>query len=231
MLEWAAEQGMEISRQSIDLELFLLNKSNVERGVHNLEIVLQQTLTVLMALTSHEATLSPTRGIILWRPGDDCRSATTQRQVVESAIFCSLSSLQEGALFWNSKLAHVSRNEKKLKDTLDDEIKLAGLEALVPEELDRLRTFADARLEVVTYVEPKFGLRIWDARPGDATSRGQNDPMDVDAVNSLSSGKGKMSSSPHGGSFTCGGAHFQRDCSGRKGKSRQSSGKGKSNKS
>ena len=57
-----------------------------------------------------------------------------------------------------------SRYEKKLKDTLDDEIKLAGLEALVPEELEkhlilnsnRLRTFDDARLEVVTYV--KFGF-------------------------------------------------------------------------
>ena len=41
---------------------------------------------------------------------------------------------------------------KKLKDNLDDEIKLAGLEALVPEELkkhltlnsNRLRTFEDA---------------------------------------------------------------------------------------
>ena len=62
---------------------------------------------------------------------------------------------------WES---YVSRCEKKLNDTLDDEIKLAGLEALVPEELEkhpilnsnRLRTFEDARLEVVAYVEAKF---------------------------------------------------------------------------
>ena len=48
-----------------------------------------------------------------------------------------------------------------MKDKLDDEIKLAGLQALVPEELEthlilnsnRLRTFEDARLDVVTYVE------------------------------------------------------------------------------
>ena len=47
---------------------------------------------------------------------------------------------------------------------MNDEIKLAGLEGLVPEELDkhlilnssRLRTFEDARREVVTYVEAKF---------------------------------------------------------------------------
>ena len=55
----------------------------------------------------------------------------------------------------------MSRYEKKVKDKLDDEIKLAGLESLVPEELekhlilnsDRLRTFEDARLEVVTYTQ------------------------------------------------------------------------------
>ena len=61
---------------------------------------------------------------------------------------------------------HVSHNEKKMKDKLDDEIKLAGLKALVPEELEkhlilnsnRIRTFEDARGEVVKYVEVKFGF-------------------------------------------------------------------------
>ena len=52
-----------------------------------------------------------------------------------------------------------------------------------------------------------------------------SDPMDVDAVNSLSSGKGKGSSSPRDGCFKCGGAHFQRDCNARKNTSKQSSGK------
>ena len=53
-----------------------------------------------------------------------------------------------------------------LKNKINDEIKLAGLEPLVPEELekhlilnsDRLRTFEDARREVVTFVEAKFGF-------------------------------------------------------------------------
>ena len=88
-----------------------------------------------------------------------------------------------------------------MKDKLDDEIKLAGLESLVPEELEkhlvlnsnRLRTFEDARLEGMTYVEAKFRLRIRDSKPSDTGARGHSDPMDVDAVNSLSSGKGKGS--------------------------------------
>ena len=86
----------------------------------------------------------------------------------------------------------MSRHEKKMKDKLDDEIKLVGLESLVPEELEkhltlnpnRLRTFEDARLEVVTYV--KFGLRIRDSKPSDTGARGHSDPIDVDAVNTFS---------------------------------------------
>ena len=51
---------------------------------------------------------------------------------------------------------------------------------------NRVRTFEDARLEIVTYVEAKFGLRIRDSKPSDTGSRRHSDPMDVDAVNSLS---------------------------------------------
>ena len=76
-------------------------------------------------------------------------------------------------------------------------------------------------------MEAKFGLRIRDSKPSDTGSRGHSDPMDVDAVNSLSSGKGKGSSSPRDGCFQCGGAHFQRDCNARKNTGKQSSGKGK----
>ena len=62
---------------------------------------------------------------------------------------CSLLELQAGIERWES---YVCRHEKKMRDKLDDEIKLAGLESLVPEELekhlilnsDRLRTFEDA---------------------------------------------------------------------------------------
>ena len=53
---------------------------------------------------------------------------------------------------------------------------------------------------VVTYVEANFGLRIRDSKLSDTDSRGHSDPMDVDAVNSHSSGKGKGSSSPGDGS-------------------------------
>ena len=65
-----------------------------------------------------------------------------------------------------------------MKDKLDDEIELGGLESLVSGELEkhlilnsnRLRTFEDARLEIVTYVEAKIGLTIRDPKPSDTVS-------------------------------------------------------------
>ena len=73
---------------------------------------------------------------------------------------------------------------------MDDEIKLAGLEPLVPAELEkhlvlnssRLRTFEDARREIVTYVEAKFGLKNRDSKLSDTGLRAHSD---VAAVNSL----------------------------------------------
>ena len=54
MLEWASEQPTEITTTAIDLE-FLPTDTNEDRGVQNLEFVLQQMHTALMALTSYEA--------------------------------------------------------------------------------------------------------------------------------------------------------------------------------
>ena len=50
----AAEQPTEITTTAIDLE-FLPTDTNEDRGVQNLEFVLQQMHTALKALTSFEA--------------------------------------------------------------------------------------------------------------------------------------------------------------------------------
>ena len=181
--------------------------------MQNLEFVLQLMHTALMAFTSCEANdivaNSRKNPLEAWRRLQKrCGLTTGGRKLnllrtIISSRRCSLLELQAGIERCES---YMFRYEKKMKDKLDDEIKLAGLESLVPEELEkhlilklnRLRTFEDARLEVATYVEAKFGLRVRDSKP---VSRGHSDPMDVDAVNSLSSGQGKGSSSPRDGCF------------------------------
>ena len=200
MLEWTAEQPTELTTTAFDLE-FLPTDANEDRGVQNLEFVLQQMHTALLALTSYDANdivaNSPKNPLEAWRRLQKRHDPTTGGRkrnllrTITSPGRCSLLELQAGIERWESC---VSRYEKKLKDKMDDEIRLDGLEALVPEELEkhlilnsnRLRTFEDARREVATYVEAKFGLRIHDSKPSDTGLREHSDPIDVGAVNSLS---------------------------------------------
>ena len=200
--------------------------------------------TALVALTSCEANdiVANSRKIPLeaWRrlqKGYDLTTGGRKRNLLRTIFSpgrCSLLELQAGIERWESC---VSRYEKKLKDRMDDEIKLAGLEALVLKEPEkhlilnsnRLRTFEDARLEIVTHEEAKFGFRIRDSKPSDTDLREHSDPMDVGAVNSLSSGEGKWSSNPSDGCFKCGAAHFHVDCNASKNTGKQPSGKGNQN--
>ena len=148
-------------RKAIDLE-FLPTDTNEDRGVQNLVFVLQQMHTALMAFTSYEAddmvANSRKNPSEAWRrlqkrydPTTGGRKRNLLRTIISPGRCSLLLELQAGI---ERQESHVSRYEKKLKDKLDDEIKLVGLESLVPEELEkhlilnsnRLRTLEDARL-------------------------------------------------------------------------------------
>ena len=129
MLEWAAEQTMEISTEFIDRE-FLPTAANQERGVQNLEFVLQQMHMALMALTSGEANdivaNSRKNPLEAWRrlqkrydPATGGRKRNLLRTIISPGR-CSLLELQAGIERWE---AVVSRYEKKSKNKMNDEIK------------------------------------------------------------------------------------------------------------
>ena len=178
MLEWEAEQTDEITNTAIDLE-FLPTVTNVDRGVQKLEFALEQMHAAFMAPTSHEAkdTVTNSRK----NPLEACRrlqkryDPTTggrKRNFLRTIVSlgrCSLLELQAETERWES---YVSRYENKLKDKLDVEKHLIL-------NSNRLRTFEDARLEIVTYVEAMFGLRIRDPKPSDTGLRGHSDPICV----------------------------------------------------
>ena len=101
MLEWSAEQPTEFATTAIDLE-FLSTVTSVERGVQNLEFVLQQMHTALIALTSYEANdivaNSQKNPLEAWQRLQKRYDPTTggrKRNLLRTII--SL----EGALFWN----------------------------------------------------------------------------------------------------------------------------------
>ena len=102
--EWAAEQPTEITTTAIDLE-FLPTDTNEDRGVQNLELVLQQMHTAPMALASYEANdivaNSRKNPLEAWRRLQ--KRYDPRRQEEENETFCARSFLLDGALFWNSK--------------------------------------------------------------------------------------------------------------------------------
>ena len=167
MLERTAEQTTEITTELIDRE-FLPTATNQEREEYKTWSLCCSMHTAVMALTSNEANdivaNSRKNPLEAWRRLQKRYDPTTggrKRNLLRTIISpgrCSLQELLAGIERW---VSYVSRYEKKLKDKMDDEIKLAGLEALVPEELEKhlilnsdpLRTFGDARLEIMTYVE------------------------------------------------------------------------------
>ena len=111
MLEWAAEQPAEITTTAIDLE-FLPTDANEDKGVQNLEFVLQQMHTALMALTSYEANdivaNSRKNPLEAWRILQKRYDPTTRgrkRSLLRTIIFpgrCSLLKLQAVIERWES---------------------------------------------------------------------------------------------------------------------------------
>ena len=128
-LEWSAE--------------FPLIRTNQERGVQNLGLIPQQTHSMLTDHTSGEANdiVANLRKNTLeaWRrPQKSPNSTAGGRKknllrTIVSAERCSLLELQAGM---GRRESAASQYEENSKNKMNDEIKLAGLEALAPEELE-----------------------------------------------------------------------------------------------
>ena len=152
MLEWSAEQVTENTMKEVGL---VATSTNVDRGVPSLECVLQHMHTSLMALTSDEANDNVAEASCRLEKLHDATTGGRKRNVLRTIFSPRRCSLLELQTCIKRSASYVSRYEKKLNETSDDEIKLAGLEALVLEELEkhlilnskRVRTFDDALLE------------------------------------------------------------------------------------
>ena len=128
---WSAEQITEIMQKSIDPE-FLPTATNVDRSVPNLEFVLPQMYTALMALTRYEANDSAAnprkKPLEAWRKTAEPLGPNDRRKKAKFASHdhspgkCSLLELRARIERWES---YMSRYEKKMRETVDDEFKLS----------------------------------------------------------------------------------------------------------
>ena len=149
ILEWSAEQVTEVTQELIDLD-FWPTSTNEEKGLSNLDYVLQQVLPALMSLTSYEANdiVANSRKNQL----ETCRRRQTRydpKTVRRKASYDHFSwkVLSVGTPSRDRTIGNpASRAARtRLKGTFDDEIKLAGLETLVPEELEKHMTLNSNR--------------------------------------------------------------------------------------
>ena len=176
MLEWPAEL------------VFAPTTSKVERCVLKLECVcVCSRCTHDIDANSRETPLEAWRRLLTRY---DPTSVGRNRKLLRTIVVLG------DVLCWSFKLVSNDTNPtrcfvRKLEDTLGDVSKLGGLEALAHDELEnllifnsnRLRTFEVSRLEIVAYVEAKFGMRTRDSKPSDSGARGHSDTVDVDAIN------------------------------------------------
>ena len=140
MLEVLAEQVTEITVVHVESE-FTPATTTVQHVVLNLVFLLQQMPTAFMAPTSCEGTAnSRQKPLEAWRR---LQKRCDPRQQEENETCCARLFLLDDALCWNFKLISNDGNptsratRKRLKDSLDDEIKHAGVEALEPEEVEK----------------------------------------------------------------------------------------------
>ena len=86
-------------------------------------------------------------------------------------------------------------------------------------------------MEVVKYVEEKFGLRVRGFKPSETSFRESSDSTDIDVASSLLFGNGKWSSDSRGECSKGDTAHFQRNRNAIKNTGKQTFGKGNQSKS
>ena len=243
VLSWAVEQTVPISKAAL-LEEF---GTESEDPVDNLEMMNQQLFTALQQLTEGESQdivqKSNKVGVEAWRQlyrRFDPATGGRKRNLLRAIISPGRSKLEDLQASLSKWEILVQRYEHKIKKEMDDELKLAGLEALVPAELEqhllmnaaRLDTYALARTEIVTYVESKTGLKIRDGAPAESSKSRDPNAMDCGSFTKGGGGKG-------GGEdrtcFNCGKAgHIAKDCwspaAGGKGKPKGKADKGKADK-
>ena len=104
MLEWAADQTTEITTELINRE-FLPTTTNQERGVQNLDFILQQMYTIFWtSRVAKQTTWSTTRGRTHWRRGQrlqeryDLTAGGRKRNILRRIISlgCPLSETPSG---------------------------------------------------------------------------------------------------------------------------------------
>ena len=205
VLAWAEEEDSEIT--PADLRAAFGPTNPTVATVDNLEAINAQLFAVLQSLCDKEAfniirSAGRSNGVDGWRrlvkrfdPFTGGRRRTMLQHLISPSKVTKLEDLSQAIETWEDQL-RIYESRRKADGTrhrLDDEIKIAVMEKLVPTELEkhlqlnrtRYTSYDDVRAEVVLFLESRLGHRPKMANPGDPNA------MDVGAFEQKGKGKGK----------------------------------------
>ena len=202
-LDWSIDQVSRITAD--DLDLTYGAQADTSDQIDDVHAKDAQLYTALVQLTEYEANdvvcNSGQVGLEAWRKLHrrfDPLTGGRIRNLLRSILSPGRAKLADlaGALErWEEQIAKYTRSKNQLgvARTLPEDIQMAVLESLVPEELEmhlqlnsgKYMSYSDMRTEVVMYVESKAGTRIQAATIRPSTARGSgggDDTMDVGSL-------------------------------------------------
>jgi len=208
VLEWAIDQSGEVTSHMLS-EAFGEDADEGDR-VHDLGLMDHEIFTVLTQMTDAEAfdivqNAGAGRGFEAWRRLGrrfDPSTGGRRRNLLRSIIAPPRVKLDEVAAAlerWEDLCMRYCRQRDSSggHQTLSDDLRVAAIESLVPEDLEKHllmnqgrlgEDFAAVRQEIMLYIEARTGQRLKDPRvTGTTTNR---DAMDVDAGSLGKGGKG-----------------------------------------
>ena len=200
LLEWASEHETPVVQNDWDIAY----GRGTQDEIPEITEKIAQLFTVLVALTDGESNdivigAGNANGAEAWRKLHrrwDPATGGRKRNLLKSIINppkCKTEELSGCLERWLDAIKKYERRKNQLgqRATLDEDIKLAALEMLVPADLEnhmvlnkhRLNTFESALAEIVAIVESRTGAKIKEPSikyPSGSDHRG--DPMDVDSL-------------------------------------------------
>ena len=214
LLEWAAEQQDPITKEVLDRNFGQGGLSQTATDIHQLNTQVYTVLVQLLDKEPFDMTVNAREagGLEAWRRivrRFDPTTAARKRNLLATILKQPRVKLDElsAAL---EKLDELILKYEQRKDAagnrteLGDEIKIAIVETVVPQNVEhhlqmnksRLTTYRQVRDEVALYVETRHSISIKERQSHHGGATQGDDPMEIGSLGAKGKGKGKPGKGP-----------------------------------
>ena len=216
VFEWAAERSEPIEQDDWMTAFGTTNGHDEEDGIQGITDLVQQLHAALSQLTDGESfditqNSGAGNGLEAWRrlhrrydPATGGRKRVLLRSIINPGR-CRLEDLGSALERWEELVVRYERrrDDSGRRSQVPEDIKMAALESLVPEDLEkhlflnqsRLGTYELLRREITSYLEARTGVKMKGINVRDKPREHDPNAMDVDSMVRDLKGRGK----PKGG--------------------------------